>query len=563
MSARYVLGVNIGFHDSSAALVRDGALCGLVEQERVSRRKHAVGQPPAEAVAACLAMAGIGPQEVDTVAIGWDFRDIPLGRNRRFTAEGLRAMLFPGHEDLSMPAIRWVPHHVAHAASAVYSYDCDEAAVLVLDGAGETQSTSFGRYADGEIEILRDWPVEQSLGFYYNAAAEWAGLGYWGTGKLMGLAAYGRPGPGAPVRAVPGGYELVRGTPTAEVPTRRAATLGPLMAYYPAVAESLKPEFGKLFPYASRTGEEPIAYADFAATIQQGLEETVLSLAADLRRRVDTPVLALAGGVAMNCTMIGVLVRSGLFDRVYVPPVPTDAGVSLGAALVAARECGPFAPTRIDHAYWGQPITTEAGEAAAGRAGMVHRRLGDDELARSVAGELARGRIVGWARGRAEIGQRALGARSLLADPRARRSLERLNVLKGREMWRPVAPSILAEHVAELIDGPVGDPSRFMLAAASLRPDARLRIPAVTHVDGSARPQTVHRDTNPGYWALIEQFRQLTGVPAVVNTSFNLAGDPIVNSAADAVDTFVRAKEIDLLVLGDAVVARSESELPA
>lgn len=344
MSARYVLGVNIGFHDSSAALVRDGALCALVEQERVSRRKHAVGQPPAEAVAACLAMAGIGPQEVDTVAIGWDFRDIPLGRNRRFTTEGLRAMLFPDDEDLTMPAVRWVPHHVAHAASAAYSCDCDEAAVLVLDGAGETQSTSFGRYADGEIEILREWPVEQSLGFYYNAAAEWAGLGYWGTGKLMGLAAYGRPGPGAPVRAVPGGYELVRGTPTAEVPTRRAATLGPLMAYYPAVAESLKPEFGKLFPYAPRTGEEPIAYADFAATIQQGLEETVLSLAADLRRRVDTPVLALAGGVAMNCTMIGVLVRSGLFDRVYVPPVPTDAGVSLGAALVAARECGSSRP---------------------------------------------------------------------------------------------------------------------------------------------------------------------------------------------------------------------------
>ncbi|QLQ35868.1 carbamoyltransferase family protein [Micromonospora robiginosa] len=562
MSARYVLGVNIGFHDSSAALLRDGALCALVEQERVSRRKHAVGQPPAEAVAACLAMAGIGPADVDTLAIGWDFRQIPLGRNRRFTTDGLRAMLFPDQEDLVMPAVRWVPHHVAHAASAAFSCDTDEAAVLVVDGAGETQSTSIGRFADGEVEILREWPVEESLGFYYNAAAEWAGLGYWGTGKLMGLAAYGRAASGAPVRAVPGGYELVR-APAAQVPARRIASLGPLMAYYPAVAESLRPGFGAFFPYAPREAEEPIAYADFAATVQQGLEEAVLSLATELRRRVDTPVLALAGGVAMNCTMIGVLVRSGLFDRVYVPPVPTDAGVSLGAALVSARECGPFTPTRIDHAYWGRPVTTEAGESAAARAGLAHRRLGDDALARFVAGEIARGRIVGWARGRGEIGQRALGARSLLADPRDRRSLERLNVLKGREMWRPVAPSMLAEHAHELIEGRLDDPSRFMLAAASVRPDARRRIPAVTHVDGSARPQTVHRDTNPGYWALIEQFRQLTGVPAVVNTSFNLAGDPIVDSATDAVDTFTRAKEIDLLVLGDTVVTRGEDDLPA
>jgi predicted NodU family carbamoyl transferase len=563
MSARYVLGVNIGFHDSSAALLADGALVALVEQERVSRRKHAVGQPPAEAIAECLRIADITASDVDTLAIGWDFRTIPLGRNRRFTTEGLQGMLFPDQPDLAMPEVRWVPHHVAHAASAAFSCAVDESAVLVIDGAGETQATSIGRAAGGAVEIMREWPVEQSLGFYYNAAAEWAGLGYWGTGKLMGLAAYGRPQPGAaPIRVVPGGYELIRAEREVPVSGRRAATLGPLMAYYPAVAEGLKPGFARLFPYAVRKGEEPIAYADFAATIQQGLEEAVLELVAELRRRVDAPVLTIAGGVAMNCTMIGQIVRSGLYDRVYVPPVPTDAGVSLGAALVAARERGAFQPTTIDHAYWGPGFTDDDAQRAAAEAGLVHRRPGPDELARSVAGRIADGHIIGWARGRGEIGQRALGNRSILADPRDRRSLERLNVVKGREMWRPVAPSILAEHVGQLIDGRVDDPSRFMLAAATVRADARLRVPAVTHVDGSARPQTVYRDTNPGYWALIDAFRGLTGVPAVVNTSFNLAGEPIVNSAADAVSTFVRAKEIDLLVLNDAIVARSESDLP-
>jgi carbamoyltransferase len=203
-----------------------------------------------------------------------------------------------------------------------------------------------------------------------------------------------------------------------------------------------------------------------------------------------------------------------------------------------------------------------AAAAAVADAGLVSRRLGPAELPTLVAQAIAAGRIVGWARGRAEIGQRALGARSIVADPRDRRSLERLNRLKGREMWRPVAPSVLAEHVDELVQGPVGHPTRFMLSAMSVRPEARRRLPAVTHVDGSARPQLVERETNPGYWSLIDAFRALTGVPAVVNTSFNLADEPIVHTAANAVATFVRS-ELDLLVLDDLLVARSETDLPA
>jgi predicted NodU family carbamoyl transferase len=563
--ARYVLGLNIGFHDASAALLRDGALRWLVEEERLIRRKHAIAQAPAGAVRACLAGEGITLDSVDEIAIGWDFRGTPLGNNKRFTEAGLRRLLFPDNPPDRLPPIRWVPHHIAHAASAYHSCGRDDVAILVVDGAGEDQSATIARGCDGRIEILRQWPVSQSLGFFYTAASRWAGFGDWGTGKLVGLAAYGRPSRDAlPLRKRPDGYAFT--FPEPELPglsdSRAVATLGPLVAYYPTFEASVRPAFCGHFPYMAREGEEPIAYADFAATVQDALEEAMFGLVELARREYGLSTVVLAGGVAMNCTMVGRLVDSALFEHVYVPPVPTDAGVSLGAALVAAQESGDFQPTTVDHAYWGEDIALDDAVAAAKAAGLAVRQLPDDALHKHVAQALADGNIVGWARGRGEIGQRALGTRSIIADPRERRSLERLNVLKGREMWRPVAPSILGEHIGEVMAGRVGHPSRFMLAAGAVRADMRQRVPAVTHVDGSARPQLVDRATNPAYWAQIDAFRQLTGVPLVVNTSFNLAGEPIVNTPAEAVSTYVRGPGMDLLVLDQLLVARSEAQLP-
>jgi carbamoyltransferase len=565
MAARYVLGLNIGFHDASAALLKDGALRWLIEEERLSRRKHAIAQPPVNAVRACLANEGITIDSVDEIAIGWDFRGTPLGGNRRFTEAGLRRMLLPDNPPEKLPPIRWVRHHIAHAASAYYSSGYDDVAILVVDGAGEDQSATIARGRDGRIEVLREWPVAQSLGFFYTAASRWAGFGDWGTGKLMGLAAYGRPSRGAlPLRKRPDGYAFT--FPEPELPelsdSRAVATLGPLVAYYPAFEANVAPAFCGHFPYMAREGEEPIAYADFAATVQDALEEAMFGLIELARAEYGLPVLALAGGVAMNCTMVGRIVHSGLFEQVYVPPVPTDAGVSLGAALVAAQEAGDFHPTTIDHAYWSEDVDLDASLAAAKAESLAVRHLSDDELHKYVAQALADGQIVGWARGRGEIGQRALGTRSILADPRERRSLERLNLLKGREMWRPVAPSILGEYLGDVMAGRVGHPARFMLAAGQVRPDMRQRVPAVSHVDGSARPQLVDRSTNPAYWSLIDAFRQVSGVPLVVNTSFNLAGEPIVNTPAEAVSTYVRGPAMDLLVLDNLLVARSETQLP-
>lgn len=321
-----------------------------------------------------------------------------------------------------------------------------------------------------------------------------------------------------------------------------------------------------MFPYAERdvaAGEGAIAYADFAASAQEQIEQALLGLATAARTAVDVPTLVLTGGVAMNCSMIGALVRSGVFEHVYVPPVPTDVGVALGAALVVAEEQQPFRPVVIDHPYWSVDITGEQARIVVDAAGLPSATLADDELIRVVAAAIAEGRIVGWSRGRGEIGERALGSRSILADPRSRQTLQRLNTLKGREMWRPVAPSVLSEHLDEVMETPVGHPARFMLAAGTVRRHLRTAIPAVTHVDGTARPQLVDRATNPLYWGLIERFRVLTGIPLVVNTSFNLAGEPIVSSAADAMSTFRRSEDMDLLVLDNMLVARTPDALAA
>jgi predicted NodU family carbamoyl transferase len=559
-SPSLVLGVNIGFHDGSAALLRDGQLCHLVEQEKISRRKYALGQTPTLAVAACLKAGGVAPSDVDAVAVGWDYRLLGIADHPRFRPEALATMIFGEAAPATMPPLRWVPHHLAHAASAYYSCGMDDVAILVIDGAGESQSATVARGRDGRIEILREWPIAQSLGFLYGGAAQWAGLGEWGAGKLMGLAAYGRPRAGFLGRRTADGYELMIKAPPGQTDDGRPSRL-PSLRFDPALQAATQEMFSCHFPFAQRRQEGAIAYADFAATVQHCLEEAALGLAGEAQRLTGADTLVIAGGVGMNCSMVGRLLRDAPFRRVWLPPVANDVGVSLGAALVQASEGKGFQPSRLTHPYWSLAMDPDSAGEAVREAGLPCRKLTEQELPGVVAAAIASSQVIGWARGRGEVGQRALGARSLLADPRDRYSLERLNLLKGREMWRPAAPSVLAEHLDEVMATPVGDPAGFMLAAGQVQPRMRTRMPATTHVDGSARPQRVERATNPVYWSMIERFRQLTGVPAVLNTSFNLAGDPIVNSGQEALSTFLRADGIDLLVLDNLLVCRSEKDL--
>jgi len=568
MDKHYILGVNIGFHDAAAALLASGSLVNLIEQERVSRKKHAIAQTPALAIKHCLLEAGIGLEDIAEVAIGWDLRMTPMGKSKRFTPERLGQMLFSELDvDSEIVArviknIHWVDHHLAHAMSAYYPSGEKNAAILIVDGAGEHCATTLARGSSNGIEILEQHPINQSIGFYYSSATRWAGFGDWGAGKLMGLASYGRPYDDPALRATDNGYEISINGQLLNFESDDP-TLNPILSYFPVFETAVTPTFKKIFPYGPRRKEEAIAYADFAATVQNALEQSILSLARKLRNKTQCSTLVLAGGVAMNCSMIGRLVQAEIFDRIYVPPVPTDVGVALGAALMRAEKNPGFAPTTIDHAYWSVRLNEKDKmfETTLNELGLTARELPPEDIPTLVANVIAEGKIVGWAQGRCEIGERALGARSIVADPRKRENLEKLNELKGREMWRPVAPSILKEHYNEVMMGKASDPTRFMLAADVVRVDMRQEVPAITHVDGTARPQLVDAMTNDSYWQMINHFRELTGIPLVTNTSFNLADEPIVCTGSDALRTFSKGEGFDLLVVGNIAIAKIKSEL--
>lgn len=553
----WVAGLNHGAHDSAAALLRDGQLVVMVEQERLSRRKRAPDEPPVEALRCCLDHAGLSLPDLAGIALGSDLD--ALARWLGLTAEERRVELpFDDPERLLPPAVFGggprppivpVRHHLAHAASAIWASGFEDAAILVVDNRGEDAATTLAHGTRAHIDQLQSFGVAESLGLYYRTATQYAGLydSSGGFGKFMGLAAYGRPDQPVPLRLLPEGPALeglppLNGLPGRDIPPTRTVQLVDYFSTH-------------CFPFTPGLREEVLAYANFAAAIQESLESVILGLAGRLREATGSPNLVLAGGVALNCSSNGRLAGSGLFDEIFVQPVAHDGGVALGAALELTRRLRPdLKPAwTMAHAYWGPGFGQREIELELRRNGLPFQVLDPPRLIEEVAGELARGRIVAWFQGRAEVGPRALGARSILGDPRSRQTLVRLNTIKGREMWRPVAPSILAERFREYFgDAP---PNPFMIVATRVRPETRCRVPAVVHVDGSARPQAVSCQTAPRFWALIQAFERRTGIPLVVNTSFNLKGEPMVNSPADAVRDFL-ASDIDTLAIGDALVRK-------
>ncbi len=547
----YVLGVNSGVHkhDGAAALLADGHLVAMVEQERLSRRKQAWGEAAAEAISACLALAGIRLEDIAHVAFGWDEALYAAAHGAAFDeAAFLRAVFPPAlFGDAPLPPVRYVRHHLAHAASAFWTSGFAEAAILVLDGRGELAATALAHGTARGIELLDERGLEDSLGTFYALAAEWCGLSYLGAGKLMGLAAYGRPSEPMPLLATDCGYRFDGLGPPDPDPSRR---------FYHQQRDFLTGHFRRAtYPHAPGDGGAAMSYANFAASVQRALEEAVLGLARLARRRTGAADLCLAGGVALNCSLNARLAASGLFARLHVPPCAQDAGVSLGAALAVWRELHPEtpAPERLAQAGWGMAYGDEAIAGALAEAGLHAERLAEDELVARVAAALAEHRVVGWFQGRAEMGPRALGARSLLGNPCRRENLIRINAIKGREVWRPLAPSVVEEEHVRWFDSPA--PSEHMLVAAEVRPEVRPLIPAVVHADGSARPQLVRRATQPLFWCLLRTFGERSGAPLVVNTSLNLRGEPIANSPRDALAVFAEGG-LDLLALGPYLVAR-------
>lgn len=547
-----VLGLNYGDHDPSVALVRDGRLLALIEHERVSRTKRAKFQSPTDSILECLRFAGVSARDVDCVAVGWGDETIQsVGRDdRRFHIENVLPGEFRSISDLPVVGVK---HHLAHAASAFWCSGFTEAAVLVVDGEGEEDAISLWHGTpDGLVEIER-FPPQLSLGHFYKSATKFSGLEFDGgnhEGKLMGLSSYGRPTEPMPLLLNPKGLSFEAPIDVPDGPRVRERLRDQLHDYWRANS----------YPYIEGDGREIMAYANFAASVQDALERALIHLALRIQRATGSSRLAIAGGVGQNCAANGRLASQRIFDVVYVQPACHDAGVSLGAALHVAHTRAPGSVTAatasMPHAYWGLEYGTSECAAALDRAGIRYEQFDEASLVAKVAQAIAGGAVVGWFHGRAEIGPRALGARSILADPRRRANIMHINGVKSREVWRPFAPSVLEEHFDDFFQSPVRSP--FMNVACPVKPAARRLVPAIVHVDGTARPQSVSRTHAPRYWRLIEAFRGITGIPLLLNTSFNLRGEPIVNSPRDAIRDFL-ISPLDTLVMGDLVATKQKA----
>ncbi|GAA3387475.1 carbamoyltransferase family protein [Streptomyces roseoviridis] len=541
-----VLGINALYHDPAAALVVDGITVAAAEEERFSRRKHgkrpvpfSAWELPEQAARWCLEHAGLRPADIDVVAYSYDPAlarpaedmglDDPWDSLRQAYAQHAPQFLATALPGLDPQKVRFVGHHMAHAASGAFAAEAAEtSSVLVLDGRGECASHLAARRVGDHLEPLRAQLLPDSLGLVYEELTEHLGfLRSSDEFKVMALASHGRPRMADEIRRYvhptgDGGFRA-HGVPWAELCPPRGA-------------------------------EEPWTadHADLAASAQFVLEETLLDLVRWLHGQTHDSVLTLAGGVALNCVANARIAREGPFSRVWIQPAAGDAGTALGGALLLSAEAGEQ-PSPMPGAALGREWSDAEIAGRLKTAAVPFERPPD--IAVAVAEVLAANGVVAWFQGRSEYGPRALGHRSLLAHPGHAGNLERLNDIKGREQFRPVAPMVLTERSAEIFDGPL--PSPYMLFVHDVAPKWRDRIPAVVHVDGTARIQTVDRRHEPLVARMLEEFERRTGLPVVVNTSLNTAGRPMVDDPRDALECF-GSTPIDLLAIGPFAVRRSE-----
>jgi carbamoyltransferase len=555
------LGINYSqMHDSSACLVRDGELVFAVAEERISRTKHDA-RFPENAIRACLEFARIKAEQLDEVCFGWqvpgaafrhDLRCYASGKMPATYVNGLNSTLHfmsMWHQEggakrftqifgATKARMRFVDHHLAHALSAYSFSGFNDAAVVVMDGRGAWEATSIWQGRDGRLEHVLTIPFPDSVGYFYSEFTEYLGFqrnsDEW---KVMGLAPYGKPG--VDLRA----FIEAEAAPY-KVNARKL------------VANGAAPfaEMVRLFgPRRVPESEIDEWHKDVAYAVQDACEVAMMSVVKMAVEKTKSRNVCLAGGVALNSKANGKIVASGLVDKFFVQPAASDDGVALGAALAPYLDGGGRLPMKaMRHAYLGPEFDDEAIENALRTYKLKYTRLSD--VAAGAAELLSNGKILGWFQGRMEFGPRALGSRSILADPRDPEMNAKVNnAVKFREWWRPFAPSMKKEAAAEYLESASDSP--FMILTAQVRAEKRAVIPSVTHVDGSARPQTVEKEINPLYWRLIDEFGKRTGVPVVMNTSFNLRGEAIVHTPTDAIRTFF-SSGMDALVIGSFLVEK-------
>jgi len=573
-----ILGISAHYHDSAAALVVDGVPVSAVQEERLSRHKNDAGFP-SNAIEWCLTNAGLEADDLDAVV----FYERSMLKFERILTSALRTFpyswrSFPHAIKNSLGEKVWVrgiissylgvprkkilftAHHASHAAAAFLTSPSRRAAILTADGVGEwaTVTAGHGTRAPGatDITLLREIRYPHSLGMLYSTFTAYLGFAVnEDEYKVMGLAAYGRPTMVEQVR------KLIRRTPDG------GFALAPeYFEYETTASRSYSSRFEDLFG-SPRTPFEPIdmettegrRFADCAASVQRVLEDTLVEMARALHDETGLPDLCLGGGVALNGVANARILAESGFQRVFVPPAPGDAGCALGAALYADRIHFRRPHRQVpDHPYWGPDADAADLFRIAAEDGFEPQRLPEQEMIHRVAQELAQGRIVGWMQDACELGPRALGNRSILAAPHDAAMRDRLNrSIKYREEFRPFAPAVPLEHADRYFEMPPGGArlARHMSGVFPVRAEWREKLAAVTHVDGTARVQTVERSMAPRFHALLEAYGALTGIPVLLNTSFNLAGEPIVNRAVEGYSTF-RRSGIDLLVAGDALVTK-------
>ena len=572
-----ILGLNAFHGDAAAALVIDGELVNAVEEERLNRVKHCAGFPEL-AVRWCLEDARLDPRELDHVAIGRDpranigakvVRTILNRPSPRYVLERFRnatkvrdvrtqmAEALGVEPDGLRASFHNVEHHLAHAASAFFVSPFDEAAVLTLDGFGDFASAMLCHGRDNRLEVLERVLFPHSLGIFYTAVTQWLGFPRYGDeGKVMGLAPYGDPERHLAtmrelVKLDGDGFELeldffVHHKEGVDMTwDEQTPTIGRLFS------ERMETVFG---PAREPRTELKQEHMDVAAALQAMLEEAYLHLVRLAYRRTGSRNLCLAGGVALNAVANGRIRPETEFDGVYVQPAAGDSGIAVGAAFYVWNQVlGNPRSFVMEHAYTGPEYTEAEAEQAIRAAGFEPERMEDAQLFDHVAERIAEGDVVGWFQGRMEFGPRALGNRSIVVDPRRHDMKDILNArIKHREHFRPFAPSILAEAAGEWFEQDYTSP--FMVLVYKTRAERRGEIPAVNHIDDTGRLQTVEERVSPRYYGLIKAFGERTGVPIVLNTSFN-ENEPIVMTPEHAVETFGKTK-MDLLVLGNLVVRR-------
>ena len=591
----HILGISCHYHDSAAALLCGGGLVAAAQEERFSRRKHDASFP-VRAINFCLEQAGIGPGDLDYAV----FYEKPFlkaerlmtsvlatfPRSLRLFRDGMNLWLkekvwvkeyIRRHLGIDPKRILFVEHHLSHAASAFYCSPFEEAAILTVDGVGEWTTATLGRgsaaWGNGgpnRIDLTHELRFPHSLGLLYSVFTAFLGFEVnEGEYKVMGMAPFGEPRYVDRIRKV------------AEFRDDGSLWLDPAYVSFPYHTErSFTRKLEELFgaprdprarfvtkktslyddpnPPTAEELKRNQYYADLAASIQQVTEDVMIAMARQLQRDTGLSKLCIAGGVGLNCVANYKVLQATPFDEIYVQPAAGDAGGALGAALYAYHVLlGQPRRFVMDHAYWGKTYSDAAIVEALRRDGSHFEVMEHDErLLDQIVESLLRGNVIGWYHGPFEWGPRALGSRSIIADPRRGDMKDIVNIkIKFREPFRPFAPSVLAEktsHFFDLPDAAKHYPPRFMLYVVPVTSD---RVPAITHVDGSSRPQVVHRETSPRYHRLIEKFEQATGIPMLLNTSFNLKGEPIVGSPVDALNTFHRSG-MDMVVLDNVIVQK-------